>query len=346
MNIFDVVTAREVSIFWNNEVKDRTEFIGEDFFPDDKQLGLTLAFLKGAYGLPVLLKPSAFDAKSTLRPRIGFTKLEADMPFFKESKMVDEKQRQELNKVIGSGNQAYVEVIARRIYEDQADLLVGARARREQMRMMALTTGAISVIGDGQSYEYDYGMPDNHKSTVTTSWSDTQNATPLIDLRNALDVIEEDTGVRPVRGLISSKAWGYLRDNIGVRQTIFPNVSDKAFLGDARLQTFLLDELGVEFIKQDGRYKDDKGTVQRYLDEDTVVLFPSGELGRTWFGTTPEESDLLSGNNAMVEITDTGVAVTTMKHEDPVTVETKVSMICLPSFEQADQVYILDTSNP
>lgn len=52
----------------------------------------------------------------------------------------------------------------------------------------------------------------------------------------------------------------------------------------------------------------------------------------------------MTGSNASVSIVDTGVAITTMKHDDPVNVETKVTMICLPSFEQADQVYILDTS--
>ena len=43
-----------------------------------------------------------------------------------------------------------------------------------------------------------------------------------------------------------------------------------------------------------------------------------------------------------VAITDVGVAVTTMKKSDPVNVETKVTMICLPSFETADSVFLLD----
>lgn len=63
------------------------------------------------------------------------------------------------------------------------------------------------------------------------------------------------------------------------------------------------------------------------------------------FGTTPEESDLLGGNSdsAKVAIVDTGIAVTTIKHADPVNVETKVSMIALPSFERLDEVYMLST---
>lgn len=346
MNIFDIVTANEVAVFWNNNIQNRPPFIGETLFPDNKQLGLKLAWIKGASGVPVVLKPSAFDVNATIRPRIGFSKLEAEMPFFKESKRIDESLRQELNMVMQTSNQAYIDVIANRIFDDQTDLLEGARARREQMRMMMLTTGAIAMEGNGQTFEYDYDLPSGHKSTVTTSWSDTETSTPLEDLRAALDKIEEDTGVRPTRGMISAKAWGYLRRNAGIISAVYLNAGGTVAVNDTRLSQLLLDELGLELIKNEKRYKDDNGTVQRYLDEDTVVLFPSGELGKTWFGTTPEESDLMSGTNAEVSIVDTGVAVTTIKHTDPVTVETKVTMICLPSFEQADQVYILDTSNP
>lgn len=73
-------------------------------------------------------------------------------------------------------------------------------------------------------------------------------------------------------------------------------------------------------------------------------MFPDGDLGYTWMGTTPAESDMMGGNVANVSIVDTGVAITTVQKADPVQVETIVSMICLPSFEAADQVYILDTN--
>lgn len=88
------------------------------------------------------------------------------------------------------------------------------------------------------------------------------------------------------------------------------------------------------------------GAAVKYVPDDTFVLFPTGNLGFTWFGTTQEESDLLSSGVANVSITDTGVAITTMPKSDPVNVETKVSMISLPSFEAADQIFIADVANP
>ena len=100
----------------------------------------------------------------------------------------------------------------------------------------------------------------------------------------------------------------------------------------------------MEVVVNDKRYMDENEQTLKFMPENTFVMFPDGHLGKTWFGTTPAESDLMVGNVANVSITDTGVAVTTVTKADPVQVETIVSMICLPSFEAADQVYIMDTS--
>ena len=47
---------------------------------------------------------------------------------------------------------------------------------------------------------------------------------------------------------------------------------------------------------------------------------------------------------AEVSVIDNGIAVTTFAIEDPVNVETKVSMVALPSLEMADALYIMDVS--
>ena len=114
-------------------------------------------------------------------------------------------------------------------------------------------------------------------------------------------------------------------------------------ISDKKLSQYLLDELGIVLKVNPYKYKDEKGVTTPYMPTDTVVLFPDGALGKTWFGTTPAESDLMASKVANVSITDTGVAVTTVEKADPVNVETIVSMICLPDFPMADQVYILDT---
>jgi hypothetical protein len=342
MSIFDLIKAPELTSYWEEHIQDMPPYLGEELFPADKKLGLKLDWIKGANGLPVVLKPSAFDAGAVPRARIGFDKLSTQMPFFKESTYVDEELRQELNMVLETGNQAYIDAVVRRVFADETHLLEGARARREEMRMMALTTGAIAITANGQAYNYDYGMPSDHKSEVTTSWS-TTTSDPIEDMRTAMDKIEDDTGIRPTRGVCTRKTWGYLRKNEKIIKSIFVLSNGQvSALSDARLSQYLMDELGLELIVYGKRYKNDAGTATQFVPDDTVVLFPAGNLGTTWFGTTPEESDLMGGKVANVSITDVGVAVTTIEKADPVNVETKVTMICLPSFEAADSVYILD----
>lgn len=343
MNIFDLVKAPELTAYWEERTQDMPPYLGEELFPAEKKLGLKLDWIKGANGLPVVLKPSAFDVGAIPRKRLGFDKLSAEMPFFKESTFIDEELRQSLNMVLETGNQAYIDSVVNRVFADEMHLLEGARARREEMRMMALTTGAISIVANGQKYDYDYGMPEDHKVNAETSWDDVENADPIEEIRAWQDMIEDETGVRPTRGVCTRKTWGYLRNNKNIIKSLFVLSNGQVgAVSDARLSQYLQDELGLDLVVYSKRYTNDENKSAQYVPDDTIVLFPEGTLGNTWFGTTPEESDLMGGKVANVSITDTGVAVTTVEKADPVNVETKVTMICLPSFEAADSVVIAD----
>ena len=336
--IFDFVNATEMVSYWETLTKDRQPYLGETLFPSQKKLGLDLKWIKGSAGLPVVLKPSAFDAGAVPRARIGFDRLSAEMPFFKESLYIDEELRQQLNMVLETGNTAYIDAVLNRIFNDNTVLLEGAAARREQMRMMALTTGAISITANGQDFDFDYGLPATHKVTVTTAWSNPA-ADIGADILTGLDLIEDDTGVRPTRALCDRKTW-----NSMLKNNDFKEAHDQTVFNDRQLKQYLMDQYGIEVVVYSKRYNNDSKTATPFVPADTFVLFPSGALGNTWFGTTPEESDLLGGSAANVAITDGGVAVTSIQKADPVNVETKVTMISLPSFPVADQVYILDVN--
>lgn len=341
MTIFDLVKSQELTAYWDEMTRDRAPYLGETLFPNDKKLGLDLKWLKGSKGLPVVLKPSAFDAKAVPRDRLGFDKISADMPFFKESLLIDEELRQELNKVLETGNQAYIDAVINRVFADSVTLLEGAAAQRERMRMMLLTTGTIAFSANGQSYSYDYGLTMDQKPEVNASWA-TTTTDIMADIRTWQDGREDATGVRPTRAVCSRKTWGYLLNNDLIKKSIFVLSNGEAYVSDARLRQYLLDELDLEVVVYSKRFMNEAGAATAYIPDDTFVLFPAGNLGNTWFGTTPEESDLMGSGVANVAITDLGVAVTTIEQADPVNVETKVTMICLPSFETADQIVIAD----
>lgn len=342
MTIFDLMQSNELVAYWEELVQDEAPYPTEELFPDDKKRGLSLQWLKGSKGLPVVLKTSAFDVHAIPRLRIGFEKLTAEMPYFKESTYIDEELRQELNLVLETGNQAYIDSVMNKIFDDETRLLRGAAASRERMRMMALTTGVVSMTSNGQAFSYDYGV--SHKGNAAESWSDHATSDPIEDIRVAKEKIQDETGAVITRAMCDGATWRDIRNNEKIKKAIFVLTNGAGAISDKQLRQYLLDELDVDVVVNDKRYKDESGTTTKFMPTNTFVMFPDGALGKTWFGTTPAESDLMSGSVANVSITDTGVAVTTVQHADPVNVETIVSMICLPSFESADQVYILDTT--
>lgn len=341
MTIFDMMTSQNITAYWEELVQDREPYPAEELFPNDKKRGLSLKWLKGSKGLPVVLKCSAFDTTSIPRPRIGFEKLTADMPYFKESKYIDEEMRQELNMVLESGIQGYIDSVMNKIFDDQTELLEGAAATRERMRMMALTTGAVTMAANGQSFNFDYGV--THKENATVDWSTVATADPMEDIRACIEKIADETGATITRAMCDRETWRNLRNNDKIKKDIYVLTNGTGAISDNKLHQYLLDELGIDVRVNTKRYKAESGAVTPYMPAKTFVMFPDGALGKTWFGTTPAESDLMTSGAANVAITDTGVAVTTVQKADPVNVETIVSMICLPDFPMADQVCILST---
>lgn len=342
MTIFDLMQSNELTAYWEELTQDEAPYPTEELFPNNKKRGISLSWLKGAKGLPVVLKTSAFDVHAIPRARIGFEKLTAEMPYFKESTYIDEELRQELNIVLETGNQAYIDSVMNKIFDDETRLLRGAAASRERMRMMALTTGVVSMTANGQAYTFDYGV--THKGNASVAWSDYANSDPIEDIRVAKEELADETGVIITRAMCDGKTWRNIRNNEKIKKAIFVMTNGAGAISDRQLRQYLADELEIEIVVNDKRYKDENEQTVKFMPENTFVMFPDGALGNTWFGTTPAESDLMSGSVANVSITDTGVAVTTVQKADPVQVETIVSQICLPSFEAADQVYILDTT--
>lgn len=341
MTIFDIMQSAELAAYWTELSADEPPYPGEELFPDRKKRGLSLKWIKGAKGLPVVLKTSAFDVHAVPRARIGFDKLMADMPYFKESTYIDEELRQELNMVLETGNQAYIDSVMNRVFDDETRLLRGARARREMMRMMALTTGIVSMAANGQAFSFDYGV--THKGDAAVKWSNHTNSDPIEDMRVAKEKIQDETGAVVTRAVCDGKTWRNLRNNDKIKKAIFVLTNGVGAVSDNKLREYLMDELEIEVLVNDKRYVGDDGNAAKFVPDGVMVMFPDGDMGYTWFGTTPAESDLMTGSAANVSIVDTGVSITTVQKVDPVNVETIVAMICLPSFEMADQVYIMDT---
>lgn len=343
-SIFDFITAQAQAAYWNDYMAEQSEapYLGEELFPDKKQTNLKMSYIKGANGLAKVAPLSAFDVKVLRKDRIGFAKQETEMPFFKLAMGIDETLRQELLMAEAAGEQYYQEVL-RRIFDDNMSLLKDMSVARERMRMQLLTTGAIVMESNGQSYKYDYELGAEQKVTTTKSWSDPE-ADIIGDIAKWQDAIEARTGVRPTRMIMRRNVFKYLLQNEFIKNNIYvinSAVNGKVNISEAAVLSVLREYAKINSISiYDKMYQDEDGVTQYFVPEDLVVLLPEGNIGNTVFGTTPEEADLRASKIADVALVDTGVAISTYMEADPVRKDTKTSQVCLPSGENIDKIVI------
>ena len=338
MTIYDLVTAEILETKWNERLRERTPFLGEALFSNTKQLSTDLAYIKGGVQKPKLLNLSAYDAKAIPVDREGFEKLSTEIPFFKNFKSIQEKERRDINNVIASGNQAVINVLTNNVYNDVLNLVNMAHSTLEYMRMKALTEGAINFSNNGVSVSFDYGLAQNQKKTLTgTAKWDTATADPIADIVAWQEERAAETGITPNALLMNTATFAMIRKTDAIKNAIYVFGNGTVTPNAARTKQFILDETGCTVYIYD-KGANINGVFTKFVADGKVVLFDQNNVGRMNFSVTPEESDLMTGTDAQVAVVDTGITITTTKETDPVNVKTKVSMAALPSLEGADYI--------
>lgn len=341
MNIFDLVSAKNIAQYWIEKNVNEQPLLGETLFPYQKEIGVKLEWIKGAKNQPLELRLSAYDSKTIRRDRKGFEKYATEMPFFKESMYVDEELRKNLNTMLQTNNEELVNQILTKIFDDEIQLIKASYVTMEKMRMQLLTTGTITMGNNGQAYTYNYGLKSEQMKTVAKDWSD-----PTADIIGEITEYVEEMkakGVVITRAICNSSVAKYFRTNNALKNAIYVFAQGTVNVTTDRALDYIYNETGISFYVYDNVYVNEAGDPVKYIPDDTVVLLPDGVLGNTHVGVTPEESDLMNSLTAEVSLVDGYIAVTSHKEHDPVTVETKVSMVALPSFERADEIVIVDT---
>lgn len=339
MTIFDYFKASVIAVYYNQRMEDREPFLGEYFFPNDKQIGLTLEWIKGANSTPVMLNISNFDADPTYRDFGGFETQSTNMPLWREGYLLKEKDRQLLLQVMSSQNFSVVETLISKIYNEIADLVESASVSREVLRWQLLQTGKIVLNSNGVALNYDYSLNAKQKVKPTVAWTTFATSTPFEDLEQWASETETRTGTRPSLAIMTTNTFNLIKKSASVK-TLFKDYG-LGVPSKERITDYISTELKLSVVIYDKKYAKKKGaTATNYLADNTVILTPDVALGKTMFGTTPEEADLLYSNVANVDIVDTGVAITSVTHTTPVKIETIVSQVCLPTFEGADLITI------
>lgn len=338
MNLQEFINAKEVALYIKNLPAEIT--LDKALFPNDKQLGMEIELAKGAKQRPVALRMSTFDVAvkpRTLKAEINIEKKE--MPFFKESVLIKEKDRQHLLLAMNANNKEIVNQILSKIFGNYKALVDGAEVQARRMRAQLIQTGEISIITDDGDIVVDYGIEAGHKETLAGSakWSN-PDADIIGDIERWQNALVSDGYSKPSRMLLTSKTFNYVKNNKAIQGEI--KGINNVIVTEKLVKAYLKDKLEIEVGILNGIFNAEDGTPMNLYENDKVSLIPKGILGQTKYGTTPEEADKIFGSNKLdTEIVNTGVAITTMAKNDPVTVETKVSQLMLPSFDRADECF-------
>ena len=352
-DIFDLVDSKAIGQYVDIVKASEEPLLGATLFPNKKIIGLDMKFIKGYKQNAIALRPSTLGSRAFVRDRIGGAIIQEELPFFREKMVIAERLRQELARAKADATDPYTQSVLEQIFDDAKALTDGADVQSERERIQLLFSGKIEISSsdkDGKTvnFKYDYDVDgkwakQNLKTlTGNAKWSDHTNSNPVQDI---MDMVDEAAtyGVTLTRAIISPKIFKDSLLNANVK-SMFKNAdgSQKVF-GKTQLITEIKNMTGVSLAVYGKSFKDENGKDMTYCPDNAIAFLPNGSLGSTVYGTTPEEIDLMSGfGNASVTVVNTGVAVTTSKqYGPPVTVETVVSELVLPSFERMAEVFVI-----
>ena len=352
----EAFTARAIGVNWDNYKATLGEppYLGRSKFGTRKQNGLELRFIKGKNGLPVSLKASNFGAQAPLRDAIGFSDIQNEMPFFRESYMVTEKEEQDYATYVDATNEGYANQILAQIMKKPLDLVRGANVVPERMiwSLLAPVDGVpkITIKINDKFYDIDYTADagvEYKKDHFTeldgnAKWDAPSTATPLQDLIDIKRDFSKKTGYSLARFSMNTETFEMILKAEDTKKQV---LGITAYNGGIRLnQNDVISYLrgyGIEIEVYDKMYLDENGDTQYFIPTGMVSAQSAGVfLGDVVYGTTPEER---SGSlaNGTLSIVETGVSIYTYATEHPINTHCVVSEIVLPTFEGMDAVAVI-----
>lgn len=343
-NLRDYINSKNIALYIKELPAEQT--LDKALFPNKKVSGTKLEMAKGAKKKPIALRMSTFDANTKMRAlSADLTVKSTEIPFFKEGMGIDETTRRDLQNAIGANNENFVNSLLGQVFEDYSNLVDGANIIAKKMRSSVIQNGLLNFTSKDGDIVVDYGVPSNHKEvlTGTDKWTN-PDADIIGDIKAWQKSIVKDQYTKPKTLLLTENTFDstFLVNKAITNHIKNSNLNTSLILSQANYIQFVKEvlQLTVVFL-EDAAYIPYEGAEPvPYYADGKVTLMSGTTLGNTVYGTTPEEFDKQSGSSKLdTYIVDTGIAVTTMVKEDPVTVDTKVSVMPIVSFDRADEVF-------
>lgn len=346
MELKDFINSQNIALYMKELKVEPT--LEKSIFPAKKVLGTKLENAKGAKQKPIALRQSTFDVAAKMRSLAAeITVNSTEIPFFKESTGIDETTRRELISAIGCNNENLVKAITDQIFNGQVTLVKASEIIPKAMAAQVLQNGVINYSSDANDGDVvvDYGVPSNHKVVLTSTDKWTEPGADIVgDVKKWQKVLTDENYPKPTTLLLTETTFdNTFLINTAIKNHLNGNVMNQnRILSQKDFLQFAKEVMGLTIVFEDDStyYPYEGAAAVQYYENNKVTLMSGTTLGNTVYGVTPEEFDKTHGSGKLdTTMVGTGTAITTMVKEDPVTVDTKVSVMPIVSFNRADEVF-------
>lgn len=205
------------------EVKSIPKFFLNTFFPYNEKIITPYVDIDIEKGKRRIATMCSKDGDGIMVEKNGFETHSTSFPYFYLRDTVKPKdliERRQLGETMYQGNQlndSAQKVLGKMIVKF-IDMVAGAE---EKMAIDAITTGKITITGDGVSQEVDFNMPATHLlgvSDLSKAWSDA-SADIMADLGTFANLVFKDSGLNADIAILGSDVSDAIMKNTGI-QTI------------------------------------------------------------------------------------------------------------------------------
>lgn len=327
-----LINSKNVVNYFNAKYKKENVEIGtikdlEFFFPEVTVRGLNANWITGANGEKAMLDVAALDTNVKLTNAIAIEKMQADIPYFKNSTILTEFLRQELNTAEKTGDAEYIAQVTGNILDGFTRLIKNAHFTAEKLRAEVLETGKLTLVGDSNYYTYDYNRA-NADITATAGSNEI-----VTKIKKQMETIESACGVEPEVAIVTPKAVKVLSTAPEVLGMLG---NSKTLATKMDIQAFLYNTLNLETVFINNN---------KLFAKASVILCPKETLGTTQFGTTPAHVAVENADPKIdASLVDGKVAVQIVEKTDPIQVEEIVSAAIIPAFSKVNATGVVTLS--
>lgn len=340
MDLKEFLNSENIALYINKLPAEST--LDSVLFPDEKQLSMEIEQAEAEDERVQVLKVSQFDVaakKRALNASVDIKKHE--MPFFKESIGINEKTRRDIIQAKNSGNQTIIEHLMKKVFDNYANLVDGGINQMRRMRAQVIQFGAINLVTNEGDVVVDFNIPTNQKITLSSDkkWN-VASADIIGDILKWQKIFVKAGRKKPTRLIMTEETFeNTIMINTAIKndmanRMIAVTPTSNLIITQIEFLNYLKSRFGLSVAFVDGSFINEEGESQNFYEDGRISFIPEGTLGKSKYSFTPEEYDKIYGSKKIdTSVVKTAIAITTMVNEDPVTVDTKVSMIGMPQLD-------------